>query len=161
MQRLVVGVACHQAGELGDQLAVSAEPEPDVDPRPEGLVAQPLEVRGLLAHDRWRFRQVREGGSAPEPHRPRQDLVGRLRVAVGERPGLRDRIPELLGVQLVRIHAERIAGPRTDDALPVRWLAEECPEAGHVDVQQVMRARRRTVAPQLVDEPIIGDGRPG
>ena len=68
---------------------------------------------------------------------------------------------ELLGVQLVRFHAERIAGPRTDDALPMCGLVEEGSQAGHVDVQQVVGARRRTVAPQLVDEAVVGDGRPG
>jgi hypothetical protein len=161
MQRLVVGVARHQVGELGDELAVPPQREADVHRHRDGLAVQPLQVRSLLAHDRGRLRQVRERGSPPEPHRPRQGPLGRRRVAVDERPGLRDRVLEPLGVQLARLHAERVAGPRAHEALRVRLVPEERSQAGHVHLQQVVGAGRRTVSPQLVDEPVIGNGRPG
>ena len=65
------------------------------------------------------------------------------------------------GIDVLGRDHQRVPAVVVPDAgLPTGW-SEGRPQAGDVDLHQVPRARRRRLAPELVDEPIRGQARGG
>ena len=140
---------------------MTAQLKAGIDPRAHRLVAKPLQVGDVLANDRRGIGQVGERRPAPQPHRPRQGAIDGSRIAADEWTCLRHRRFEALGIQLSRPDPKGVPGLLADDPLPAGGLAQEGPEARNVHLQEVVRAGRRNVAPELVDEPVIGHGETG
>ena len=110
-----------------------------LEPSFHGGQAQLLEPRDLALGEVLE-REVGERRAAPERQR--------LLVAV-----LREQLAEAVQVELVRRDAQHVAGrPRLEPA-----GAEQPPQPRHVAVQRGHRAGRRRLAPQRVDEPVLGD----
>ena len=105
--------------------------------------------------------QVGERRSPPQSHRAGQRVIGGSQVAGGEVRRLRDRGLERVGIQLARVDANGVAGCCANDALGAGAVAEKCPEARDVHAQQVASARGSDITPQLVDQPVVGDGGAG
>jgi hypothetical protein len=152
-------VASDESLELGDQQIVPAEREIRIDAvleRREPAFLEPLDID---ARERLEG-EIRERRPAPE----RQRLAQLVHGALG-RAG-RKRAPTVLGkplepveIELAEADAQHVAG-RTGHKHVVRdsRRAEGPAETRDVRLQRVGRARRRLLAPELVDQHVGADG---
>jgi hypothetical protein len=126
-------------GELPDDLGMPAVGELAPEPPLDGGQAQLLEPRDLALGEVVE-REVVERRTAPQRQR--------LLVAI-----LVEQRAKAVEVELVRFDAQQVARrPRLEPA-----VAEQPAQPRHVAVQRRHRGGRRRLAPQRVEEPVLGD----
>ena len=126
--------------QLRHELGVPSECEVGVDPLLERAQAQLLEAR-----------RVELRRAAPERERVTQSRRRdcRLGAACG-----RDQVVEAGEIDLLARDGGRVAGRAALDQVG----AERAAQLRDIDLQRVLRRLGRLVAPQLVDQPLGGDG---
>ena len=103
-------------------------------------------------------REVGQRLAAPQRERLAQALGGALRRARRERaPPLLRQVLEAVEIELAEADAQDVAGRARDENALVASPAERRAQARDVDLQRVGGARRRPLAPQLVDQRIRRD----
>ena len=128
-----------RGGELPDDVGVPTVGELALEPSFDRGQAQLLEPSDLALREVLE-REVVERGSAPEGER--------LLVAV-----LVEQLAEAVQVELIRRDVQHVAGRlRLEPA-----GAELPPQPRHVALQLRLRGRGRRLAPERVDEPVLGD----
>ena len=150
-EALTERMCTHERRQLTHELRVASAGEICVDPGLEHREALVLE----LARGRRRERLVREVGerrSTPELERGAQCPRGRIgRRGLELALALLRQALEALEIDLLGLDVERVPG-RARDEQGVRL--ERLPEARHVLLQRRLGVGGRSVAPELVDEPI-------
>ena len=131
----------HERLELPRQRRVSTGGEIEVDPVLERREPALVEPCGVRPGERL-VRQVGERRAAPE----RERLADPVRTRCGQPL-------EPVDVELVRLDADEVARRTGDDAVG----AEGAPQRVDVDLQGVLGAGRRRLAPDRVDQPVGGD----
>ena len=140
----------HERLQLGDETAVATECELRLDALLEGGETKLLETSDLHLGERL-VGEVAERRPAPKVERLAQRLRRAYGVAAGEQLApLVDEPLETIDVDSIGRQLERVARPAPDE----QPVAEHPAQAGNVDLQGLRRARRRRLAPELVDEPV-------
>jgi len=138
--------------ELADELSVRGEDQVGLDPVLEGREAKLLQAGDLGLSERL-VREVGEGGTAPEVERLPQCLRGALGIAGRKQASpLSEEALEAAGIELVRLEVEQIARGTREQA-----RADLLAEARDVDVEEVVGAPRRHLAPQLIHQALRSD----
>jgi hypothetical protein len=99
--------------------------------------------------------QIPQRRAAPQGERGREARGRAVRIALVQRPGrLGNQGLEALEIDVAARGPKPITvGLRLDSIGP------DCPtQTGHMDAEGVVRAGRRIVAPDLLDEPVARDG---
>jgi hypothetical protein len=161
-------VGFDQRPQLADQLAVAPERQIRLDPLLQGSKPELLQLR-----DRWlRERlvgEVRQRRPAPQPERLAQN-PRRLLLPTGSQriTAVLDQFAEAVQVKLARRDVQQVAVPTghqraitgTGRRVAVRphghsaVRGQHLAQPRHVHLQGPHRARRRRLAPQLVDQPV-------
>jgi len=140
----------HERLQLGDELHVTPELEIDLDPveqSREPQLVQPLGLAGCEALET----KVGERRPAPELERLAQALGLERRLL--RRPSLGDEAVELERVELAVLHPCEVPRGAGDEPRGPEELAQPRDVALH----ELVRASRRLIAPQLVDETLARD----
>ena len=135
---------------------MAAEREVAVDPVHQRRQPELIELEDLFTAVRFE-QQTREGRSAPEPEPLAQQLGSRLELARGfalARGG--EQLPQTRDVQLVVVDPEAVAAVRSRDRV-VTVPSQRLAQLGDVDVDRLLRGRRRRRPPELVDQALAGD----
>jgi hypothetical protein len=161
-EALVERVGGHERFELSEQLAMAAELEVELDPLDHRAEALLLEPAALGAEE------TVVAGAAQRPAPPqaegRFDLrPGDERIArLARAPGIRERIVPAVDVAPADRHVERVAASPADQSAGVApGCGERLAQARDVHLQAVAGARRRVVAPELIDQIGVGDDMTG
>lgn len=145
-----------QAAQFRRHLVLPPAAEIGLDPEFQRLDAgllEPVCLRG----DRRRGRHVRQRRAAPQVERHAEQARRRRGVTPRQcRPPVRHQLGEALGVQVTRRQHDLVAG-RAGDQDVAADVADEASQPVDVDADQVLGLRRRTVAPEVGDEPPGGD----
>ena len=149
-QPLAHRMRTHERLQLGDETAVATECELRLDALLEGGETKLLETSDLHLGERL-VGEVAERRPAPKVERLAQRLRRACGVAAREQLApLVDEPLEPLDIDRIGPQLERVARPAPDE----QPVAEHPAQAGNVDLQGLRRARRRRLAPELVDEPV-------
>ena len=144
--------------------AASPPPEIGVDAELDGLQAQLLEPGDLGLGERL-VGEVLVRAAAPERQRLADHDRRRRRVAVDEQPALLEQLLEPPGVDVLRPHLEEVAGRAGEQerALrpPLPLGFERRTQAGDVHPQRALLVGAARAVPQLVQDPIGRQHRPG
>jgi len=142
-----------EALELGDEVAMAPEPEVGVDAILERSQSKLLETRALGRCERL-VGEVGERSTAPDlqalPEHPRG---GRLASARERLSPLAPEPLEPVHVELAVGDADQVAGAAAQDRLG----PEQLPQPRHEHLEVVRGARRRLLAPDLLDERVGRD----
>jgi hypothetical protein len=148
-QTLAVGVSSYERFELRRYGGVKPEGEVGFEPVLEGVEPFLLEPSDLDLRERL-VSEVRQRRAAPQLERFAQALGCALRLPVSEcRPALGREALEALEVELAGLDADQITAAVRDDD-----VAQLAAEARHMHLKRLRGARRRIVAPELVDQAI-------
>jgi len=151
-QGLTLGVRRNELLQLGDEVVVAAKRERGFDPCLLSSHAKHLERLCLLPGEAEQL-DVSERRSAPERERFRERLVRAFGVARGKLLlTTREQALEAAAIDLFRRDRELVARR----ARPQR-LADELAQLPHVCLHELVRTRRRSLAPELVNRAIGGD----
>ena len=150
--------------QLGDELAGQPEPEIGVDPVLDRLQSQLLEPGDLRLGPRL-VGELLVGVTAPH-RQPGPQRQGRARrIGLGQDPSLGHRPLEPADIGVVtldRQHVARRAGQQDRALRPLRSPRLECrPQARDVHPQRVVLVGPARLTPQLVEDPIRRQHRPG
>jgi hypothetical protein len=150
-------VLSDQRLQLTDQLGVGAERKPGLDQLLPRRHAQLVEPGDLALRERL-IGEVRQRRPAPQRQRHLKRRRGALGAARGEfAPPLCEEPLEAMRVEALRIEPQLVAVLPCRDrrgrtvALPAR---ERLAQPGDVHLHRLGGAGRRTLPPQLVDQPI-------
>src|SRR6476659_399538 len=121
-----------------------------VDPVHQRRQPELVELGDLFTAVRFE-QQTREGRSAPEAERLAQELGSRFELARGG-----EQLPQARNVQLIVLDPEAVAAVRRRDRV-VTVASKRLAQLGYVDVDGLLRRRRRRGAPELVDQALAGD----
>jgi hypothetical protein len=142
--------------ELAHQTAVMTEREVGVDSVLERGQPRFLQARDLAPSERL-VREIGERLAAPQPQRRVQQLAGAGSVTVGERvTRVRHHRLEALGVDLTRRGRKQVTATTRQEHLVAHCLAQ----MRHIPLQRFRCRRRRSLAPQLIDQTIARDRLP-
>ena len=147
-QPLTQRVLAHERLELGHHLRMTAEREICLDAKTCRDQPELFEAGDLVPCPPLVL-EVREGRSPPERERITERGRGLARRARGQQAATTlEQALEPLQIQRCRLHPRQVAGrPRLDHA-----LAKRLAQLRNVDLHGLDRARRRPLAPQLVDQ---------
>ena len=155
-QPLTVGVHGDERLELADHIAVVAEHQVGLDPVLQRGQARVLQARDLALSERL-IREIGKRLAAPQPQRRLQQLPGARSVTVGERAtSVGGHRLETLGVDLPRRRRKQVPAAAREQHLVAQRLAQ----MRHIPLQRFRCRRRRSLAPQLIDQPIARDRLP-
>lgn len=153
-------VLSHQRVKLGRQLGLPAESQIGLDPRLDRLLPKLLQPADRFGREGLVF-EAGEGLSAPQAKRLAQRSRRRLRVAALELPaGLTGRGLEPVEVELLGLDQQRVAlAPRHQQLGVTAVLGlEQLAQARNVRLECGGSVGRRGVAPELLDQPVGGEG---
>jgi hypothetical protein len=143
----------HHRLELGYDAEIGVGSQHRINPALAGRSTDLQEALGLdLCEGRL---DVLVGGSAPEPERIVERCSGFCGVSIGKQVlAALSRFLETNGVDTLRRRAEDVAAARgADELVRAGALAlERLSEPGDVDAERAPSRRRRSIAPQLVDQ---------
>ena len=146
-------MAGDQRLELADHVAVPAQGELGFDAPLERGEAQLLETGALVAGEL--LRELGQRRPAPQPERVPQELGRLRRISLIEfAPALGDETLEAGEIELILTDLEEVAG-RT--GVEPR-LGQRLPELRDVDLHHLLSGLGHVVPPELVDDPVAGDG---
>jgi len=130
MEALPERVTSDRSLEIGLDLCVMTQAEPDVDERFEHGRALVLQPPGNRRSER-RFTDVGKGRPPPEGEARGEQSLSRQEVAQLERgPPSRCQLPETKGVHLRRVNIEQITRPARHDQI---WSAVDAQDARRRD----------------------------
>jgi hypothetical protein len=154
-QPLAQRMAVHERLERADLLCVPAQGQLRLDELLGGGEPKPLQAADLSLSEGV-IGEVGQRGTAPQRERFPEQLGGALRRAVRERAGaLGEQALEARPVELVGADPDQVAAPLGDDqALGVIAALKRLPQPRDVHLEALRRGGRRTLVPELVDQPI-------
>ena len=147
------GVLPHERFQLGDDLRVAAEGKLAISQIHQRAQPLLLQLRDLVARERLE-EHIGEGGPAPERERLAVGTPSPLElVARRKPPPLRHELAETRRIDGVLVDSQKIAGRARLDRLGTKLAAE----LRDVGLNELRRRRRRSFAPQLVDQAFARD----
>ena len=157
---LAEGVLRDEHCEFIDHIVVVTERQVGLQPVLEHPQAELLEAPDLRLGARL-VGHVFVGGAAPQGQRLDEAGAGGGRVIAEQEPSVRDEALEAGGVDLVRRHAQHVAGGlgRQDPVglAPRPARLQHVAEPRDVEGDRLGPALGRLVSPQLIDDPVRGD----
>jgi hypothetical protein len=150
-QALAQGVLGDQRLELSDHLC-AAKREVGLDPIRQRLQAQLIQASDLGPGER-RKGKVGQRRPTPQPERlPEMRGRGRGRARGQRRPARVEVAPNAVEIQSAGLDLQQIAGRPGDEHVASEHLAQR----RHIHLHKLGRRRRRSLAPELVDDPVAG-----
>ena len=145
------GMPGRELAQLGDHFRCATTVDPGLHPQLKGVKPQFLEP-GRLGRDHRPGRHVGQCRATPQRQGLAEQFRGPLAVSlVKHRPGFGDQPLELGDVQLRPRHEQPVSGCSGHQDPPIR-VTDQLPQPGHVSADQLARAGRRIIPPELVRE---------
>jgi hypothetical protein len=161
-------VALNQRPQLGDQLAIASERQIRLHPLLERGQLELLQLRDRRLRERL-VGEVRQRRTPPQPQRLAQNPRGLPGVPSRQRvaPVVNQRA-EAIKIELARRDAKEVAMPTSHQCPVDRGVAigsgsdgavgtERLAQPRDLRLQGLRRSRRRSLAPQIVDQTVDGD----